>query len=160
MKLKPLHDRLIVERNEETEQVKGGILILDAAREKPPLRNVIAAGSGKRLENGTVVALDVKTGDHINCEALSDETAILSGIHGYHDIRIDRSEMEGVRVWSARTRYGDLGSVRAESRCGALRKYLLCSIGNTDEATRIYGDAAAAIQRCFPEERLERPSPR
>lgn len=160
MKLKPLHDRLMVERNEETEQVKGGILIPDSAREKPQRRNVIAAGSGTHLENGTVVALDVKTGDHINCEALPDEAAILSGIRGYHDIRIDRSEMEGVRVCSARTRYGDLGSVRAKSRCGALRKYLLCSIGNTHEAARIYRDAAAAIQRCFPEERLERPSPR
>lgn len=65
MKLRPLHDRLIVERIEETEQRKGGILIPDSAREKPQRGNVIAVGNGKRLENGSVVALDVKAGDHI-----------------------------------------------------------------------------------------------
>ena len=96
----------------------------------------------------------------INCEVLSDETVILSGIRGYHDIRIGRSEVDGARVWSARTRDGGLGSGTAETRCGALRKYLLHSIGDTDEGKRIYGEAAAAIQTCFPEERPEEPSPR
>ena len=93
----------------------------------------------------------------VNCEVLSDESVILSGIQGYHDIRIGRSEMDGVRVWSARTRDGGLGSGRAETRCEAVRKYFLSSIGDTDEAKRIYGEAAAAIQTCFPEERLEQP---
>jgi chaperonin GroES len=65
MKLRPLHDRLIVERIEETGQARGGIVIPDSAKEKPQRGNVIAAGNGKRLENGTVVALDVKAGDHI-----------------------------------------------------------------------------------------------
>jgi chaperonin GroES len=65
MELRPLHDRLIVERIEETEQKKGGIVIPDSAKEKPQRGNVIAAGNGKRLENGTVVALDVKAGDYI-----------------------------------------------------------------------------------------------
>jgi hypothetical protein len=96
----------------------------------------------------------------VNCEVLPDETVILSGIQGYHDIRIGRSESDGVNVWSARTRDGDLGSGRAETRCGALQKYFLSSIGDTAEAKRIYLEAAAAIQTCFPEERLEESSPR
>jgi len=95
-----------------------------------------------------------------NCEVLSDETVILSGMHGYHDICIRRVELDGARVWSARTRDGGLGSGKAQTLCGALRKYLLHSIGDTDEAKRVYGEAAAAIQTCFPEERLEEPSPR
>jgi len=78
MKLRPLHDRLIVERIEETEQRKGGILIPDSAREKPQRGNVIAVGNGKRLENGTVVALDVKAGDHI-----------LFGKYGGNEITMD-----------------------------------------------------------------------
>ncbi len=65
MKLRPLHDRLIVERIEESEQIKGGIIIPDSAKEKPQEGKVIAVGSGKRLDNGTVVALDVKAGDRI-----------------------------------------------------------------------------------------------
>lgn len=96
----------------------------------------------------------------VNCEVLPDETVILTGIQGYHDIRIRRVEVDGVKVWAARTRDGDLGSGRGQTRCGALRKYFLHSIGDTDEAKRIYGEAAAAIQTCFPEERLEEPSPR
>jgi hypothetical protein len=94
----------------------------------------------------------------VNCEVLSDETVIVSGIQGYHDIRIGRSESDGVRVWFARTRDGGLGNGRAETRCGALRKYFLSSIGDTDEGKRIYREAAAAVQTCFPEERLEEPS--
>jgi chaperonin GroES len=65
MKLRPLHDRLIVERIDATEQARGGIVIPDSAKEKPQRGTVIAAGNGKRLENGTVVTLDVKAGDHI-----------------------------------------------------------------------------------------------
>jgi hypothetical protein len=96
----------------------------------------------------------------VNCEVLSDESVILTGIQGYHDIRIGRAEMDGVKVWSARTKDGGLGSGRAETRCGALRKYFLSSIGDTDEAKRIYREAAAAIQTCCPDERLQEPSSR
>lgn len=96
----------------------------------------------------------------VNCEVLSDDSVIVSGIQGYHDIRIGRSESDGARVWSARTRDGNLGSGTAETRCGALQKYFLNSIGDTDEAKRIYGEAAAAIQTRFPEERPEDPSRR
>ena len=65
MKLRPLHDRLLVERVEQEEQKRGGIIIPDSAKEKPMEGIVAAAGSGKRLENGTVVPLDVKEGDRI-----------------------------------------------------------------------------------------------
>jgi chaperonin GroES len=65
VKLRPLHDRLLVERVEEQEQQKGGIIIPDSAKEKPQQGIVAAAGNGKRLENGDVVPLDVKAGDRI-----------------------------------------------------------------------------------------------
>ncbi len=65
MKLRPLHDRILVERIEEGEQVKGGIIIPDSAKEKPQQGKVIAVGNGTRLEDGSIVALDVKEGDLI-----------------------------------------------------------------------------------------------
>ena len=66
MKLRPLHDRILVERtDEDDEQVKGGIIIPDSAKEKPQRGEVIAVGNGKRLEDGSIVALDVKVGDRI-----------------------------------------------------------------------------------------------
>ena len=65
MNVRPLHDRLLVRRVEEKETTKGGIIIPDSAKERPLEGNVIAVGAGKRLEDGTVVALDVKAGDRI-----------------------------------------------------------------------------------------------
>jgi chaperonin GroES len=65
VKLRPLHDRVLIERVEETEQVKGGIIIPDSAKEKPHRGVVIAVGNGKRLDNGEVVPLSVKEGDEI-----------------------------------------------------------------------------------------------
>ncbi len=62
MKLRPLHDHLVVERLEEGEQVKGGILIPDSAKEKPHRGKVIAAGDGKRLQNGKRIALEASWG--------------------------------------------------------------------------------------------------
>jgi chaperonin GroES len=64
-KVRPLHDRLLVKRIEETETVKGGIIIPDSAKEKPQEGEVIAVGNGKILDNGNKVALDVKAGDKI-----------------------------------------------------------------------------------------------
>jgi chaperonin GroES len=63
--LRPLHDRVLIKRVDEEETVKGGIIIPDTAKEKSQEGEVIAAGTGKRLENGTVVPLEVKTGDRI-----------------------------------------------------------------------------------------------
>ena len=65
MKVRPLHDRLLVRRIEEKETVKGGIIIPDSAKEKPQEGEVLAVGNGKILENGTKVPLDVKKGDKI-----------------------------------------------------------------------------------------------
>ena len=65
MKIRPLHDRVIVKRLEEERTSPGGIVIPDSATEKPSQGKVISAGKGKILENGTVRALDVKVGDKI-----------------------------------------------------------------------------------------------
>jgi chaperonin GroES len=65
MKVRPLHDRMVVRRIEEKETAKGGIIIPDTAKEKPQEGQVLAVGNGKILDNGTKVALDVKVGDKI-----------------------------------------------------------------------------------------------
>jgi len=65
MNLKPLHDRVLVERVSQEDRTKGGIIIPDTAQEKPMEGKVIAVGSGAINENGQVVALDVKKGDRI-----------------------------------------------------------------------------------------------
>ena len=65
MKIRPLHDRIIVRRVEEEEKTKGGIIIPDTAKEKPMEGKVIAVGKGKILEDGKLQALDVKVGDRI-----------------------------------------------------------------------------------------------
>jgi chaperonin GroES len=65
MKVRPLHDRLLVRRIEEKETAKGGIIIPDTAKEKPQQGEVLAVGNGKILENGTKLALDLKVGDKI-----------------------------------------------------------------------------------------------
>ena len=65
MNLKPLHDRVLVERVEQEDRTKGGIIIPDTAPEKPMEGKVISVGGGARNENGQVVALDVKKGDRI-----------------------------------------------------------------------------------------------
>ncbi len=81
MKVRPLHDRLLVKRIEEKETVKGGIIIPDSAKEKPQEGQVIAVGNGKVLDNGTKLALDVKAGDKI-----------LFGKYSGTDIKIDGDE--------------------------------------------------------------------
>src|SRR5579864_5451297 len=63
--IRPLYDRIVVKRIEEQETSRNGIIIPDSAKEKPQEGEVIAAGHGKRLEDGNLVALDVKVGDRI-----------------------------------------------------------------------------------------------
>jgi chaperonin GroES len=65
MNLRPLYDRIIVKRSEQEESMRNGIFIPDSAKEKPNEGDVIAVGRGRRLDNGQLVPLDVKTGDHI-----------------------------------------------------------------------------------------------
>jgi len=65
MKFRPMNDRVLVERLEEEEKTKGGIIIPDSAKEKPLEGKIIAVGSGKRLDDGRLQALDVKANDRI-----------------------------------------------------------------------------------------------
>jgi chaperonin GroES len=65
MKIRPLHDRLLVERLEERAVKKGGIIIPDTAKEKPQEGRVIAVGNGKVTDDGKRLSLDAKTGDKI-----------------------------------------------------------------------------------------------
>jgi len=81
MKIRPLHDRVIVKRTEQEEKTKGGIIIPDTAKEKPLEGKVIAAGHGKILEDGSVRKLDVKAGDRI-----------LFGKYAGTEIKIDGDE--------------------------------------------------------------------
>ena len=63
--IRPLQDRVIIKRIEEQEQIRGGIIIPDSAKEKPQEGEVIAVGEGKKLDNGDRVALDIKEGDRV-----------------------------------------------------------------------------------------------
>ena len=81
MKIRPLYDRIVVKRIDEQEMTRSGIIIPDSAQEKPQEAEVIAVGHGKRLEDGTLVALDVKAGDRI-----------LFGKYSGNEIRLDGEE--------------------------------------------------------------------
>ena len=81
MNVRPLHDRIIVQRLEEGEQVIGGIIVPDSAKEKPQQGKVIAAGNGKVKDDGKRVALDVKAGD-----------TILFGKYSGQEIKLDGEE--------------------------------------------------------------------
>ena len=65
MAIRPLHDRVLIQRVKEEEKTKGGIIIPDSAKEKPIEGKVVAVGNGKVLEDGKVRALDIKKGDRI-----------------------------------------------------------------------------------------------
>ena len=65
MKIRPLHDRILVKRLEEETKTSGGLFIPDSAKEKPIQAKVIAVGAGKRDKDGKVIALDVKAGDRV-----------------------------------------------------------------------------------------------
>ena len=81
MKIRPLHDRILVKREEEKEVKKGGIIIPDTAKEKPQEGKVIAAGNGKVGDNGKKIPLDVKAGDKI-----------LFGKYSGSEVKIDDKE--------------------------------------------------------------------
>ena len=81
MKIRPLYDRIVVKRIEQTEQMHGGLYIPDSAKEKPQEGEVVAVGKGKRLEDGKVISLDVQVGDRI-----------LFGKYSGSDIKLDGDE--------------------------------------------------------------------
>ena len=86
MAFRPLHDRVLVKRLEGEEKTKGGIIIPDTAKEKPMEGKVLAVGTGRILENGTKVPLDVEVGDRI-----------LFGKYSGTEIKIDGEEVLVVR---------------------------------------------------------------
>jgi chaperonin GroES len=79
MKIRPLHDRILVKRLESEEKTKGGIIIPDTAKEKPQEGLVVAAGPGRVNEDGKVTALDVKKGDKILFGKYSGTEVTLEG---------------------------------------------------------------------------------
>ena len=79
MKVRPLHDRILVERLEEKEIKRGGIIIPDTAKEKPQQGTVIAAGNGKVKDDGKRIPLDVKAGDRILFGKYSGQEIKLDG---------------------------------------------------------------------------------
>ncbi len=81
MNIRPLHDRIIVERLEEETTTASGIIIPDSAKEKPQQGNVIAVGKGKLTEDGKVLSLDVKVGDKV-----------LFGKYSGTEVKIDGNE--------------------------------------------------------------------
>jgi chaperonin GroES len=82
MNIRPLYDRIVVKRVEETdEKTAGGLIIPDTAKEKPQQGEVVAVGQGKRNEDGKIIALDVKPGDRI-----------LFGKYSGSEIKIDGNE--------------------------------------------------------------------
>ena len=81
MKIRPLHDRILVRREEEKEAKKGGIIIPDTAKEKPQEGEVIAVGNGKVMEDGKKVSLDVRVHDRI-----------LFGKYSGSEVKIDDEE--------------------------------------------------------------------
>jgi chaperonin GroES len=79
MNVRPLHDRLVIQRLDEGEQKVGGIIIPDSAKEKPQQGKVIAAGIGKSNDEGTRIPLDVKAGDRILFGKYSGQEIKLDG---------------------------------------------------------------------------------
>jgi chaperonin GroES len=86
MKIRPLHDRVIVKRVEETRTSPGGIVIPDTAAEKPSRGEVIAVGKGKILDSGDVRPLDVKAGDEV-----------LFGKYSGNEVKVDGEEIVVLR---------------------------------------------------------------
>lgn len=79
MKIRPLHDRILVKRLEEATETKGGLIIPDTAKEKPIRGEVIAIGAGKKDDAGKSIALDVKTGDKVLFSKYSGTEVKLDG---------------------------------------------------------------------------------
>ena len=79
MKIRPLHDRIVVRRLEEEKTSAGGIVLPDSAAEKPSQGEVLAVGPGKTLDNGDVKALDVKVGDKVIFGQYGGSTVKLDG---------------------------------------------------------------------------------
>jgi chaperonin GroES len=86
MTIRPLYDRIVVKRIEDKQQMQGGLHIPDSAKEKPQEAVVTAVGKGKRLEDGTILPLDVKVGDRI-----------LLGKYSGSEIKVDGQDLLIIR---------------------------------------------------------------
>jgi chaperonin GroES len=86
MKIRPLHDRVVIRRKEEERLSPGGIVIPDTAKEKPVRGEVLAVGNGKILEDGRTIPLDVKVGDEV-----------LFGKYSGNEIKVDGEELVVMR---------------------------------------------------------------
>jgi chaperonin GroES len=80
MKIRPIHDRVLVKRVAEESKTKGGIIIPDSAKEKPSEGEIVAVGSGRLLKDGTIQKLDVKKGDRILFGKYSGSEVKLDGV--------------------------------------------------------------------------------
>jgi chaperonin GroES len=103
--IQPLHDRVIVKRIDEGEQLRGGIIIPDTAKEKPQEGEVIATGAGKYKEDGSRQALDVKAGDRV-----------LLGKYSGSELRLDGQELLIIREDEI---LGIITRARAAARSGS-----------------------------------------
>ncbi len=99
--IRPLHDRVIIQRLDEQEQIRGGIIIPDTAKEKPQQGKVIAAGEGKFRDDGTRQPLDVKAGDRVLFGKFSGSEVKIDG-QEYLIMRED--EILGVFTQTAKTK--------------------------------------------------------
>ncbi|HSR02738.1 MAG TPA: co-chaperone GroES [Methylophilaceae bacterium] len=79
MKIRPLHDRVVVKRSEEERTTASGIVIPDSATEKPDQGTIVAVGNGKKDDNGKVIALDVKVGDKVLFGKYAGQTVKVDG---------------------------------------------------------------------------------
>jgi len=79
MKIRPLHDRVIVKRIDEERKSAGGIVIPDTAAEKPDQGEIVAVGKGKKDDNGKLIAIDVKVGDKVLFGKYSGQTVKVKG---------------------------------------------------------------------------------
>ena len=79
MKIKPLGDRVVIKPGPQEEKTKGGIILPDTAKEKPVIGEVIAAGPGRRLEDGKLITLDLKVGDKVLYGKYSGTEVMLDG---------------------------------------------------------------------------------
>jgi chaperonin GroES len=79
MKIRPLHDRVIVKRIEEERKSAGGIVIPDTAAEKPDQGEIVAVGKGKKDDNGKLIPIDVKVGDRVLFGKYSGQTVKVKG---------------------------------------------------------------------------------
>ena len=156
MNVRPLHDRIIVQRLEEGEQKIGGIIIPDTAKEKPQQGKVIAVGKGKIKDDGKVLPLDVKEGD-----------TILFGKYSGQEIKLDGEEYLIMRedevlavIETAQEVAGRLGSAHDDPRAPAARVEELITWQSRLSTARSRARRFSAASTSWPTRSRSRSAPR